>query len=45
VAVVSLSKKDSGYNELEELDEDRENIRAGIAGNQSTILKLIYNLC
>ncbi|KAK2151631.1 hypothetical protein LSH36_356g02008 [Paralvinella palmiformis] len=31
VAIVSLGKKDSGYNELEELDEDRENIRAGIA--------------
>jgi len=36
VAVVSLGKKDSGFNELEELDEARESVRAGVAGNQST---------
>ncbi|KAK2151632.1 hypothetical protein LSH36_356g03052 [Paralvinella palmiformis] len=31
VAVVSLGKKDSGFNELEELDEARESVRAGVA--------------
>lgn len=32
VAVVSLGKKDVGYNEQEELDEGRENIRVAVGG-------------
>lgn len=31
VAVVSLGKQNAGYSELEEVDEGRENIRAGVA--------------
>ena len=32
IAVVSLGKKGTGYNELEELDEGRENVRRAVAG-------------
>ncbi len=35
VAVVSIGKKDPPHNQLEELDEARENIRAGVAGSLS----------
>ncbi|ELU18801.1 hypothetical protein CAPTEDRAFT_226733 [Capitella teleta] len=31
IAVVSLGKKSAGFNELEEVDEKRENIRAAVA--------------
>ena len=32
VAVVSLGKKGAGYNEMEEVDESRENVRTAVAG-------------
>ena len=32
VAVVGLGKKDAGYNDLEEVEEGRENVRNGVAG-------------
>ena len=31
IAVVSLGKQNAGYNELEELDEGRENVRTAVA--------------
>lgn len=33
VSVVHVGKKGQGFNELEELDEGRENVRAAIASN------------
>ena len=32
VAVVALGKKGLGYNELEEVDEGRENVRSAVSG-------------
>ena len=32
LAVVSLGKKDAGFNKAEEIDEGKENIRIGVAG-------------
>ena len=37
VAVVSLGKKDAGFNEQEELDESRDNIRIAVAGKVEDI--------
>ena len=34
VAVVSLGKRGVGFNELEEVDEGRENVRIGVAGKK-----------
>ena len=35
VAVVKLGKQGAAYNEAEEVHEGRENIRAGVAGEEA----------
>ena len=42
IAVVSLGKGDKSYNDIEEIDEDRENVRAAVAGQ--LLLSLVYEL-